>query len=145
MDAVSRVLTEGRRATPVGIGIGIATPLVLVFAALFATLGREGLVDVAAAWRSSSAADRALAGEVAALRADLAVYSRRVEQTQRAHAALETNAHMLCDLVSELNHGKPHESWCAPDGRSIKFSAPSLGAITPYHITAARFRRMDEQ
>jgi len=155
MATVGRILTEGRRLTPIGIAIALATPPVLIFAALFFTLGKQGLVEVAAAWRQSAAADGALAAEVKELRtevaklrgdvtkdiadvkSDLAAYSTRIDDARKDIAIVDQRSSRTCDLASVLNGGRPREDWCGPPGQGTIFFGPALGAITPYHLTAA--------
>jgi len=159
MDSAARVLTEGRRWTPLGIGIMVAAPPVLIFMALFLTLGKDGLLEVAAAWRASANADGALAKEVErlsakvdrlsakssaeldAVRSDLAAYSTRIDAARKDNAVTSQQVVRVCDLASALNGGRPREDWCGDPGQGTIFFGPSLGAVTPYHLTAAHWTK----
>jgi len=137
LDRGMQLLTEGRRFTPIGIAVSIALPFVVVFGGAYLVLGREGLVQVTSAWGESADANRVLAAEVAALRSDLSAYAARTQATQEDLSIVKRQLGMTCDLASEVNGGRPREDWCGPPGSGTLFFAPSLGAVTPYHLTHA--------
>jgi hypothetical protein len=137
IDSALRLLTEGRRFTPIGIAVSIALPFVVVAATLFWILGKDGIVQITSAWGESADANKALAAEVALLRADLAAYAARTEATQRALTTTDYQVRLVCDLASEENEGRPREDWCGAPGQGTRFFAPSLGAITPHRLTHA--------
>lgn len=137
IDAVGRILTEGRRMTPIGISISIALPIVAVAAVLFWILGKDGLVQVTSAWGESAEANKALAGQIEAMRGDLAAYAGRTQALQEDLSLVKRQMSLTCDLASELNSGRPREDWCGPPGQGTRFFAPSLGVVTPYHLTHA--------
>jgi hypothetical protein len=141
IDSATKLLTEGRRFTPIGIAVSISLPFVLIFLAAFWVLGKDGIVQITSAWGESADANRALAKQVEGLRTDLDAYVTRSElrakQDQETLSLTRHQLSMTCDLTSELNGGRPREDWCGPPGQGTRFTGPSLGAVTPYHLTQA--------
>jgi hypothetical protein len=137
IDSAFKLLTEGRRFTPIGIAVAVALPPAIFVGLLYLVLGRDGLVQITSAWGESAEANKALASEIAALRADLAAYSARTEATQKDLSLVNHRLSLTCDLTTELNAGRPREDWCGPPGQGTRFFAPSLGALTPLHLTHA--------
>jgi hypothetical protein len=162
IDSATRLLTEGRRVTPIGIAVSVSLPIVLVFGIAIWILGKDGLVEVASAWRASASADSEMAkqverlgAEVAALRkeskadtaavkSDLAAYAQRVTNVQKAQVVADRRTAALCDLLSVLNGGRPREDWCGDPGQGIIFFPPSMGALTPLHLTSARWPQPEQ-
>lgn len=139
IDSAARLLTEGRRVTPIGIAVSISLPFALIFLAAFWVLGKDGLVQITSAWGESADANRELAKQIAGLRADLEAYSARTESTQSALTLTNYRLGLVCDLSTEQNKGRPREDWCGPPGQGTRFFGPSLGAITPYLLTHAPY------
>lgn|SRR5690606_20144498 len=124
---------------------GIAAALVLVFLALG---GREGVVALVSGLSESLSGARALTVEMAALRTEMEKLREEmaVERTQRQTVAAEVtrtqhNLSLVCDLASQLNHGRPNETWCSTDGRATTFDSPPAGSDRiPLWTTAARWQ-----
>lgn len=124
---------------------GIAAAILLVFLALG---GREGIVALAQGLSDSLSGARALTAEIAALRGEMAALREEIatERRERQNLSAELgrtqhNLSLVCDLASQLNHGRPEPSWCSEDGRSIRFEPPPReGTRIPVHVTAAQWR-----
>jgi hypothetical protein len=139
IDSVGRILTEGRKVTPIGIAVSISLPLALIFGVAFWVLGKDGIVQITSAWGESAEANRELAKEVAGLRADLEAYSARTEGTQKALSLTNYRQGLICDFAAEQNKGRPRSDWCGPPGQGTRFYQPPLGALTPLLLTDAPY------
>lgn len=123
--------------TPIGISVSIALPFALVIGTIAWVLGKDGIVQITSAWGESAEANKALAGQIEAMRGDLAAYAAQNQAIQTDLSLVKRQMSLTCDLASELNSGRPREDWCGPPGQGTRFFAPSLGAVTPYHLTHA--------
>lgn len=113
----AELLRVAKRWSPAG----IAAALILMF---YVIGGHDGVAKLSQALSDSStkeaesrkeltAAVTQLTVEVAAMR------EQNARMMARQHAA-EKNLSSLCDFVSEINGGRPNQTWCSADSRSIR-------------------------
>jgi hypothetical protein len=136
-DTVSALLRAGARWSPAG----LAALLVLVF---WGIGGSDGAVKIAKAWRSSSDSQMAMARELSELTREVKALRVAITGAQASQQAARVNLAAVCDLAAELNLGKPHDSWCSEDGRSIRFNGPPLGTTAPLHVTAFTWQKVPQ-
>lgn len=146
IDSVGRILTEGRKVTPIGIAVSISLPLALIFGVAVWILGKDGIVQITSAWGESAEANRELAKEVKELSIQTAKNTKAVEAIQeelrvqgkgnatKRIVALESNVDFLAEATTKLN-GQPLNSG---------FPRPREGDFpqdpTPEPIIFPRFR-----
>lgn len=147
-ETLSRLWAEARRWSPAG----ITAALLIVFFGIGGVDGVTKLVtalsDAATKNSELTAEVTATRNEVSALRSEMREFmaNERAERSkvQARTMALEHNLSLTCDLISELNLGKPNATWCSADGRSIRFEPPPPnGARIPIHRTAAQWSAPD--
>lgn len=144
IDSALKLLTEGRRFTPIGIAVSIALPFVVVAATLFWILGKDGIVQITSAWGESADANKALAAEFANLAREVKALRVAFTSAQAGQSADRVNIAAVCDLTAELNLGKPNDTWCSQDGRSIRFQPPPAGLAAPLHVTAFTWQKVPQ-
>lgn len=136
-DSVGTLLRAGARWSPAG----LAALLLLVF---WGIGGSDSAVKIAKAWRSSSDSQMAMARELSELTKEVKALRIAITGAQASQQAANVNLGAVCDLAAELNLGKPNDTWCSEDGRSLKFSGPPLGAVAPLHVTAFKWQRINQ-